>query len=64
MNLDFNHLEKTNIKYFSHAGRLLIVSSKLILLGFAGIIHAIFTMVMLTTVSEGVKKLADDIAHF
>jgi len=64
VNIDFNHLKKTNINYFSHGARLMIVSSKLILLGFAGIIHAVFPMIMLKTVSEGIKKLADEIAHF
>jgi len=64
MNIDFNHLTKTKIGYFAHGARLMAISFKLLLLGLAGIIHSIFPMILVTTVSDGIKKLSDEISDF
>ncbi|MDB9790986.1 DUF6356 family protein [Gammaproteobacteria bacterium] len=64
MKIDLNHLSKTKIGYFSHGARLIVISFKLILLGLAGIIHSIFPMILVTTVSDGIKKITDEISNF
>tara|TARA_B100001175_G_C19171700_1_gene477736 strand:+ start:152 stop:346 length:195 start_codon:yes stop_codon:yes gene_type:complete len=64
MKLDFHHLKKTNINYFSHGVRVIKVSFVLITLGLIGIIHGLFPFAFVETVSNGIKKIADEISHF
>ena len=61
---DFQHLKKADKRYFSHAFRVIIVSAKLFWLSIAGLIHAIFPFILLDTVSDGIKKLSDQIEKF
>jgi hypothetical protein len=62
--IDFKHLTKTDKKYFSHAFRVILVSINLLWLCVAGIIHAIFPFILLDTVSDGVKKISDQMGKF
>ncbi|MBT3851600.1 MAG: capsule biosynthesis protein [Gammaproteobacteria bacterium] len=64
MIFDFNHLKTAKIKYLSHGYRVGKVSVKLILLGVAGIIHAVLPFVLVETVSNGIKKIADELSRF
>ena len=64
MIFDFSHLKKTNVSYLSHGLRVIKVSIILIALGFIGIIHGLFPFAFVKTVSNGVKRVADDISHF
>ena len=64
MAFDFHHLKKVNVNYFSHAFRAIKVSIILITLGFIGIIHGLFPFAFVKTVSNGVKRVADDISRF
>jgi|TARA_B110000438_G_C15755494_1_gene624893 hypothetical protein len=62
--IDFQHLKRADKKYFSHGLRVLIVSIKLLWLSLAGIIHAIFPFILLDTVTDGVKKISDQMEKF
>ena len=62
--IDFKHLKKADKKYFSHAFRVTLVSMKLLWLSIAGIIHALFPFILIDTVSDGVKKIADQMEKF
>ena len=62
--IDFNHLKRADRKYFSHGLRVIIISVKLFWLSVAGIIHAIFPFILIDTVSNGVKKISDQIEKF
>ena len=64
MIFDFHHLNKANINFFSHGVRVIKVSMILIVLGIIGIIHALFPFIFVETVSNGVKKIADEMSHF
>lgn len=64
MTLDFKHLKKVNINYFSHGIRVFKVSIILISLGIIGIIHGLLPFVFVETVSKGVKKIADEMSQF
>ena len=64
MIFDFSHLKKTNVNYLSHGLRVFKVSIVLIALGIIGLIHGLFPFAFVKTVSNGVKKIADDISHF
>ena len=64
MIFDFNHLKKINISYFSHGFRVIKVSFVLITLGLIGIIHGLLPFAFVETVSNGVKKIADEMSHF
>jgi len=64
MLIDFKHLKKTDKKYFSHAFRVILVSINLLWLSVAGIIHAIFPFILLETVSDGVKKISEQMEKF
>ena len=64
MIFDFSHLKKTNVNYLSHGLRVFKVSIVLIALGIIGVIHGLFPFAFVKTVSNGVKKIADDISHF
>ena len=62
MLFDIHHLKKTNITYFSHGIRVIKISVILIALGIIGIIHGLFPFVFIDNVSNGIKKVADEIA--
>jgi len=62
--IDFKHLKKTDKKYLPHAFRVILVSINLLWLSIAGFIHAIFPFILLDTVSNGVKKLSDQMEKF
>jgi hypothetical protein len=62
--IDFKHLKKADKKYFSHAFRVILVSINLLWLGLAGLIHAIFPFILLDTVSDGVKKISEQMEKF
>ena len=62
--IDFHHLKTANLNYFSHGVRVTIISFKLIFLGIAGVIHAILPFVFLKIVSDGIKKLSEEMKHF
>jgi len=64
MTIDFKHLKKVNINYFSHGIRVFKVSIILISLGIIGIIHGLLPFVFVETVSKGVKKIADEMSQF
>ena len=62
--IDFKHLKRADRKYFSHGLRVIIISAKLFWLSVAGIIHAIFPFILLDTVSDGIKKISDQMEKF
>lgn len=62
--VDFKHLSKAKIGYIPHALRVSIISLKLILIGLAGLVHALMPVIFLETVSMGIKKIHDEISHF
>jgi hypothetical protein len=62
--IDFQHLTRADKKYFSHGLRVFIVSIELLWLSLAGIIHAIFPFILLSTVSDGIKKISDQMEKF
>ncbi len=64
MGIDFKHLSKAKIGYIPHALRVSLVSFKLILIGIAGLIHALMPVIFLETVTKGIKKLNNEISHF
>lgn len=64
MIFDFQHLKTANINYFSHGIRVIKVSLILISLGIIGIIHGLLPFVFVETVSNRVKKIADEMSHF
>ena len=64
MLFDIHHLKKTNNRYFSHGVRVFKISFVLIALGVIGIIHGLFPFVFIDNVSNGIRKVADEIAHF
>ena len=64
MIFNFQHLKTANISYFSHGIRVVKVSLNLIALGIIGIIHGLLPFVFVETVSNGVKKIADEMSHF
>ena len=64
MIFDFHHLKKANINYIAHGIRVIKVSIILITLGIIGIIHGLFPFTFVETVSNGVKKIADEMSHF
>ena len=62
--IDFKHLKKTDKKYLPHAFRVILVSINLLWLSIAGFIHAIFPFILIDTVSDGVKKISDQMEKF
>jgi hypothetical protein len=64
MLFDFHHLKKTKINYINHAVRVFKVSIVLVVLGIIGIIHGLFPFTFVETVSNGVKKIANEISLF
>ena len=62
--VDFKHLSKAKIGYIPHALRVSFTSLKLILIGLAGLVHALMPVIFLETVSKGIKKIHDEISHF
>tara|TARA_B100000212_G_scaffold129142_1_gene96844 strand:+ start:150 stop:344 length:195 start_codon:yes stop_codon:yes gene_type:complete len=64
MLIDFYHLKKANVGYIVHGIRVIKISFRLILLGLAGIIHALLPFIFLETVSTGVKKINLEISQF
>ncbi|MDB2411329.1 DUF6356 family protein [Gammaproteobacteria bacterium] len=64
MIFDFQHLKTANINYFSHGIRVIKVSLILISLGIIGIIHGLLPFVFVETVSNRIKKIADEMSHF
>ena len=57
-----NHLKQINENYFVHAIIALGFSVRLIVLSIAAIIHAVFPNIMVTTVSNGVENLNDELS--
>ena len=62
--IDFKHLKKADKKYLPHAFRVILVSINLLWLSIAGFIHAIFPFFLIDIVSDGVKKISDQIEKF
>jgi hypothetical protein len=62
--VDFQHLSKAKIGFIPHALRVSFISFKLILIGLAGLIHALIPVIFLETLSKGIKKLHDEINDF
>ena len=62
--IDFKHLKKADKNYFSHALRVTLVSMNLLGLSIAGLIHAVLPFILIDTVSNGVKKIADQMEKF
>ncbi|MDC1491679.1 DUF6356 family protein [Gammaproteobacteria bacterium] len=62
--VDFKHLKKANIGYLPHAYRVSVLSIKTILIGIAGLAHALIPIILLETLSKGLKKLNDEISDF
>ena len=61
MLIDFKHLQKANKNYFSHGWRAIRVSLTIIGVGLIGIIHAVFPFIFLTTVSNTLKNLSEEL---
>ena len=62
--IDFKHLKKADKKYLPHAFRVILVSINLLWISVAGLIHAIFPFILIDTVSDGVKKISDQMEKF
>ena len=56
------HLKDVKRGYFSHAGHALSLSSRMIVIGLAGVVHAVVPVVFKTTMSTGVSGIKNDIA--
>ena len=56
------HLKEVKRGYFSHAGHALALSSTMIMLGLAGVVHSVVPVVFKKTVSNGVGRLKNKIA--
>jgi len=61
MLIDFKHLQKVNKNYFSHGWRAIRVSLTMIVVGIIGIIHAVFHVIFLKTVSNTIKSLSEEL---
>jgi len=61
MLIDFKHLQKVNMNYFSHGWRAIRVSLTMIVVGVIGIIHAVFPFIFLKTVSNTIKSLSEEL---
>lgn len=55
------HLEDAGENYFVHLGFTLKVAGYLIVTAFCAVIHGLFPVILLTTTSDRVIALADDI---
>ena len=64
MKVDFNHLNKAKMNYFTHGFRVIFISFRLFILAIIGIIHAILPFIFLKNVSEGIKKLHNKTKEF
>ena len=64
MKIDFKNLKKADKKYLPHAFRVILVSINLLWISVAGLIHAIFPFILIDTVSDGVKKISDQMEKF
>ena len=62
--IDFKHLKKADKKYLPHAFRVILVSIHLLWLSLVGFIHAIFPFILIDTVSDGIKKISDQMEKF
>ena len=60
-NIFIDHPNSVGESYFKHMLFAIKVGLKLILWGFAAILHAIFPFMLKTYVSSNIKKLHDDI---
>ena len=56
------HLKEVKRGYFSHAGHALSLSSRMIVIGLAGVVHAVVPVVFKTTMSTGVSRIKNAIA--
>ena len=61
INIFTEHPNSVGESYFKHMLFAIKVGLKLVLWGFAAIIHAVFPFVLKTFVSSNIKKLHDDI---
>ena len=57
MRIDFKHLEKAKMNYFTHGFRVISISFRLTILALIGMVHALIPFIFLKNVSEGIKKL-------
>lgn len=57
MRIDFKHLEKAKMNYFTHGSRVISISFRLTILALIGMVHALIPFIFLKNVSEGIKKL-------
>lgn len=57
MRIDFKHLQKAKMNYFSHGFRVISISFRLTILALIGMVHALIPFIFLKNVSEGIKKL-------
>jgi len=63
MIFNFQHLKKADIGYFFHGIKVIKISLILIALGIMGIIHGLLPFIFVETVSNGVKKVSDEMSH-
>ena len=57
MRIDFKHLEKAKMNYFTHGFRVISISFRLTILALIGRVHALIPFIFLKNVSEGIKKM-------
>ena len=57
-----NHLNQINENYCLHAIKAIGFGVRLFMLSIAAIIHAVFPNIMVTTVSNGVENLNDELS--
>ena len=57
------HLKETNETYFEHMFHAIRYGFRMILAGFACIIHAIIPDLFVTTASDTIKGIIDDVAR-
>jgi hypothetical protein len=62
--IDLKHLKKADQKYLPHAFRVILVSINLLWLSLAGFIHAIFPFILFNTVSDGIKKISNQMIKY
>lgn len=58
-----NHLEEQGISYWTHLKRVVKVSLKLFVLGFAGIVHGLFPSLYVNTVSHGLREIETELMY-
>ena len=59
--IEFNHLKERRLSYCEHLTHALQISGLLFISSIAGIIHAIYPDVFVTTMSDNIQTLYDEL---